>query len=92
MADWEKALSLWRKPSDRSARREARTRIVNLLPRWDAGNHKDAYRQRWEDGFAKQPADLDSGYWPSRPPAPASEPGNFETIVGVGTAAGYLSI
>lgn len=63
MADWEKALALWSKPSDRSARREARTRIVNLLPRWDAGNHKDAYRQRWEDAFAKQPPDLDSGYF-----------------------------
>lgn len=63
MADWEKALSLWIKPSDRSARREVRTRIVNLLPRWDSGGHKDEYRMRWERGFTKTPPDLEAGYF-----------------------------
>ena len=63
MADWEKALSLWVKPSDRSARREARTRIVNLLPRWDQGTHKEAYRARWESAFGGARPDLDAGYF-----------------------------
>ena len=63
MADWEKALSLWTKPSDRSARREARGRVVNLLPRWDNGSHKETYRAKWAAAFRAAPPDLESGYF-----------------------------
>jgi tetratricopeptide (TPR) repeat protein/HEAT repeat protein len=63
VADWEKALSLLTQPSDRSARREARNRIVNLLGRWDGGSHRAPYLQRWERGFAATPPEVDAGYF-----------------------------
>ncbi len=63
VADLEKALSLWTKPSDRSARNDSRRRLVGLLPHWDGGRHREEYRARWRDAFAKEPPDLDAGYF-----------------------------
>lgn len=63
IADWEKALSLWTKPSDRSARKEARRRIVAMLPHWDGGRHREVYRSRWRAAFAATPPDLEAGYF-----------------------------
>ncbi|MEZ4404555.1 MAG: tetratricopeptide repeat protein [Kofleriaceae bacterium] len=63
VADWQKALALYVKPSERAARREARTRIVNLLPRWDGGAHKEPFRRQWELAFAASGADVDAGYF-----------------------------
>ena len=63
VADWEKALSLWTKPSDRTARREARRRIVNLLPRWDGGRKETEYVERWKRAFARAQPDLEAGYY-----------------------------
>lgn len=61
--DWEKALSLWTKPSDRTSRREARRRIVAVLTRWENGRKKTEYHQRWERAFRKTPPDLDAGHF-----------------------------
>lgn len=63
MADYEKALSLLVKPSERTARRDLRERIVNLLGRWDGGSHRAPYLQRWERAFAATPPSLDAGYF-----------------------------
>ncbi len=63
VADWEKALALWTKPSDRTARREGRRRIVNLLPRWEGGRKEAEYFDRWKRGFLKTPPDLEAGYY-----------------------------
>ena len=63
VADLEKALALWTKPSDRSARKDARRRLVALLPHWDGGRFRETYRARWRDAFAKTPPDLEAGYF-----------------------------
>ncbi len=63
VADLEKALSLWTKPSDRSARKEARRRLIAMLPHWDGGRFREAYRIKWRDAFAKTPPDLEAGHF-----------------------------
>ncbi len=63
VADWEQALTLWTKPSDRSARREARRRIVAVLQRWDSGRKAREYVDRWQLAFRKTPPDLEAGYF-----------------------------
>ncbi|MBZ0235409.1 MAG: tetratricopeptide repeat protein, partial [Deltaproteobacteria bacterium] len=63
VADWEKALSLWTKPSDRSSRREARRRIVAVLQRWDTGRKVREYVDRWRAAFGKTPPDLEAGHF-----------------------------
>jgi HEAT repeat protein len=63
VADWQKALSLWTKPSDRSSRREARRRIVAVLQRWDSGRKATEYLQKWKTAFAKTPPDMEAGYF-----------------------------
>ncbi|HVV81942.1 MAG TPA: HEAT repeat domain-containing protein [Kofleriaceae bacterium] len=62
-ADLEKALTLLTKPGDRAARKDVRSRLVALLPHWDGGRHREEYRLRWRDAFAKNPPDLEAGYF-----------------------------
>lgn len=63
IADWEQALALWTKPSDRSARRDARRRIVAVLMRWDSGRRAREHVDRWLVAFRKTPPDLDAGHF-----------------------------
>ena len=63
VADWEKALSLWTKPSDRSSRREARRRIVAVLQRWDGGRKLREYVDKWKKAFDRTPPDLEAGHF-----------------------------
>jgi HEAT repeat protein/predicted Zn-dependent protease len=62
VVDLEKAISLWTKPTDRSKRKDARRRLVAILPHWDGGRHREEYRARWRDAFARTPPDLEAGY------------------------------
>lgn len=60
LSDWEEVLRLL-DPKDRTARREARRRLVQVLVR--SGAKEFDYRARWTAAFAKRPADAEAGYF-----------------------------
>jgi cellulose synthase operon protein C len=60
LADWEEVLRLV-DPKDRSARREARRRLVQVLLRTQGKELE--YRSRWLSAFARKPADVEAGYY-----------------------------
>ncbi len=60
VGDWERVLSLLgTKPTDRSARRDARRHLVQLITRW--GQKEQIYRRGWETKF--KTGDLEAGYF-----------------------------
>lgn len=60
LADWEEVLRLI-DLKDRSARREARRRLVQVLMRTQGRELE--YRSRWVVAFNKRPADVEAGYY-----------------------------
>ncbi len=60
LADWEEVLRLV-DAKDRSARREARRRLVQVLLRTQGRELE--YRSRWVAAFGKRPADVEAGYY-----------------------------
>lgn len=69
LADWEEVLRLV-DAKDRTARREARRRLVQVLLRTQGKELE--YRGRWLSAFNRKPADVESGYylieyWAKRP-------------------------
>lgn len=60
LANWEEVLRLI-DLKDRSARREARRRLVQVLLRTQGRELE--YRNRWVVAFSKRPADVEAGYY-----------------------------
>jgi cellulose synthase operon protein C len=60
LADWEEVLRLI-DPKDRTARRDARRRLVQVLLRTQGKEVE--YRSRWLAAFTKRPAEVEAGYY-----------------------------
>lgn len=60
LADWDRALALLTKPSDRSARRDVRKKKVTAITKW-GGIKERQYVAEWDAKFAA--GDLEAGYY-----------------------------